>query len=98
MAKQNKFNFLQSSLEGEVLPEQEEDLAPIAQTAVPASEPKRGRATGRRSNPNYTQVGAYIPKSLNRDVKRLLVDEEKDLSDLITALLQDWVSSKAPKQ
>lgn len=98
MAKQNKFNFLQSSLEGEVLPEQEEDLTPTPQTAVPVSEPKRGRATGKRSDPNYTQVGAYIPKSLNRDVKRLLVDEEKDLSDLITELLKDWVSSKSPKQ
>ncbi len=28
MAKQNRFNFLQSSLEGEVLPEQEEDVTP----------------------------------------------------------------------
>jgi len=103
MAKQNRFNFLQSSLEGEVLPEHEEDVTPspstpVAETVVPASEPKRGRATGKRSNPNYTQVGAYIPKELNRDVKRLLVDEEQDLSDLIIELLQTWVSSKSSKR
>ena len=65
---------------------------------VPIVATKSSRATGKRSNPDYTQIGAYIPKTLNRDVKRLLVDEDGDLSDLITGLLQDWVSSKAVKR
>lgn len=59
----------------------------------PEPEPKRRqrKATGKRSDPNYIQVGAYIPKELNKDVKRLLVDAESDFSDLVTELLEQWV-------
>ncbi|MGP1384023.1 MAG: hypothetical protein ACTS2F_10725 [Thainema sp.] len=59
----------------------------------PAPEPQRRqrKATGKRSDPNYIQVGAYIPKELNKDVKRLLVDAEGDFSDLVTELLEQWV-------
>jgi hypothetical protein len=61
-----------------------------------SSEPvKKGRQKGKRSDPNYIQVGVYIPKALDKDAKRLLIDEEGDFSDLVTALLQDWVSSKS---
>jgi hypothetical protein len=73
----------------------EQETEPTPPPAVPPMESKQSRATGKRSNPDYTQIGAYIPKTLNKDVKRLLVDDDSDLSDLITKLLQDWVSSKA---
>lgn len=57
--------------------------------------PKRGRAKGKRSDPNYIQVGAYIPKELDRQVKRVLVDEDNlDFSDLVAQLLEDWVKQK----
>ena len=59
----------------------------------PAPEPKRRqrKATGKRSDPNYIQVGAYIPKDLNKEVKRSLVDYEGDFSDLVTQLLEEWL-------
>jgi hypothetical protein len=61
--------------------------------AVLATEPERlGRRTGKRSNPDYVQVGAHIPKDLYRQVKRRLLDEERDLGDLMTELLQDYVA------
>jgi hypothetical protein len=63
--------------------------------ATSATPPRRGRAPGKRSDPNYTQIGAYIPKDLDRAVKRILVDEENlDLSELIAQLLDDWVKRK----
>jgi len=40
---------------------------------------------------NYIQVGAYIPKELNKEVKRSLVDYEGDFSDLVTQLLEEWL-------
>ena len=65
---------------------------------LPTSEPvapKRGRAKGKRSDPNYIQVGAYIPKELDRRVKRLLIDDDElDFSDLVAQLLEDWVKRK----
>ncbi|MDB9529927.1 hypothetical protein PN498_28330 [Oscillatoria sp. CS-180] len=66
--------------------------------ATPPSEPapdepkrRQRKATGKRSDPNYIQVGAYIPKELNKEVKRSLVDYEGDFSDLIAELLEAWV-------
>lgn len=58
--------------------------------------PRRGRSRGKRSDPNYTQIGAYIPKDLDRAVKRALVDEENlDLSELVAQLLDEWVKRKS---
>lgn len=58
---------------------------------------KRGRAKGKRSDPNFIQVGAYIPKDLNQRVKRRLFDEEIDFSELVAELLEDWLSKKSSK-
>lgn len=60
---------------------------------IPEKEPKKQqrKATGKRSDPNYIQVGAYIPIELNKSVKRLLVDDDKDFSDLVAELLEQWV-------
>jgi hypothetical protein len=73
-------------------------LAQNRQKGKPQAEPvaeepqqRRRKATGKRSDPNYIQVGAYIPKDLNKDVKRLLVDADGDFSDLVTKLLREWV-------
>ncbi|MFG6100576.1 hypothetical protein SPB21_35385 [Leptothoe sp. ISB3NOV94-8A] len=57
----------------------------------PPAQRKR-KKTGKRSDPNYIQVGAYIPKTLNEDVKIKLVRHEGDFSDLITELLEKWVA------
>ena len=46
---------------------------------------------GKRSNPDYVQVGAHIPKDLHRQVKRRLFDEERDFGDLMTELLRAWM-------
>lgn len=59
---------------------------------TPAPAKKSGRQLGKRSNPDYIQVGAYIPKEVDRGVKRKLLDEELDFSELVTKLLQDWLS------
>lgn len=105
MKKTNRFGALSAALKGEVLPEQIESpqepspaletlpSAPIVETPPPA---RKGRAKGKRSNPNYEQVGAYIPKALNLEVKRLLLDRELDFSDLVTQLLEQWVSENKP--
>lgn len=64
---------------------------------APEAEPKKRqrKATGKRSDPNYIQVGAYIPIELNKSVKRLLVDDDKDFSDLVSELLEQWVQENS---
>ena len=67
----------------------EQAIAPVTAADEP---PKKGRQKGKRSNPDYTQVGAYIPKDLDKAVKRKLLDEDIDFSDLVANLLIKWLS------
>lgn len=53
---------------------------------------KRGKSGGKRSDPTYVQVGAYIPISLHKAVKRRLVDEDDNFSELVIKLLDEWLS------
>jgi hypothetical protein len=55
--------------------------------------PPQRKATGKRSDPNYVQVGAYIPAQLNKQVKRQLVDTDQNFSDLVTELLERWIQN-----
>lgn len=56
-----------------------------------SASPASGRQKGKRSDPNYVQVGAHIPKELHQQVKRRLFDTERDMGDLMTELLQEWI-------
>jgi hypothetical protein len=53
---------------------------------------KRGRPAGKRSNPDYAQVTAYIPRALHDEVKILLIrDGGKEFSELVAELLSGWI-------
>lgn len=61
-----------------------------------ATKPKIGRpATGKRSNPDYRQVSAWIRRdTYDRVTRRLFLRENRrEFSDLVQALLEDWLAS-----
>jgi hypothetical protein len=60
---------------------------------------KRGRPKGKRSNPDYEQVTAYIRKETYRQSKIALLqqEEEQDFSELIEKLLTEWLSTQKSK-
>ena len=51
---------------------------------------------GKRSNPDYKQISALIRKDTHRNVMRALLDEttDRDVSDLLQALLEDWLRGR----
>ena len=61
-----------------------------------------GRPRGRRSNPNYTQISAYIPLELLLEVQDELAKERRErkqrtprpVSDLMEELLDDWMKKR----
>jgi len=56
--------------------------------------------TGIRPSPNgaeYVKLTAYIRKETHRAVKRLLLESDQDLSELIEALLAQWLRSQSGK-
>ena len=73
------------------LADMHEQQSESPKVAEPPVQRKR-KKTGKRSDPNYIQVGAYIPRTLNEDVKIKLVRHDGDFSDLITEQLEKWVS------
>ena len=59
---------------------------------------KRGRPTGKRSNPDYVQVTAYIPQALYTEVKIALLRERGgEFSDLVAELLSSWMQERKEK-
>jgi hypothetical protein len=58
-----------------------------------------GRPPGRRSNPDYTQISAYIPMEVLQEVQDVLAQERRKskkrtprpVSDLVEELLSEWL-------
>jgi hypothetical protein len=71
-------------------------VAPAVSPASPIPESTYTRlarpktAAGKRSDPNYKQISAYVPKVLYKDIQVLLLQREKDFSDLLEELLAAW--------
>lgn len=65
-----------------------------------------GRPPGRRSDPDYTQISAYIPLDLLLDVQEELNEEKRiqrkrtaiSVSELVEDLLSDWLKKRKAKK
>ena len=57
--------------------------------------PKKRKSTGKRTDPNYKQVGAYIKKDTYLQIQKLLLDKpDKDFSDLVQELLSGYLDNQ----
>jgi len=79
VAKKSKFEGLIS-----MQPEAPEDSS-----TTPLPQSKKGK----RDNPDYQQISAYIRKDTYRAVKQSIVTK-RDLSDLIEELFTDWLKNQ----
>lgn len=71
---------------------QKSDSPEIQQAALAGTQKRKGRPRGKRSDPGFRQVTAYLPKDLYRRVKlKLLEAGEQDFSELIADLLAAWL-------
>ena len=52
------------------------------------------KETGRRNRPGFTQVAAYVPAALYKQVKVKLLQEptQRNFSELMEALLSDYLA------
>jgi len=78
-------------------------VGPVAEKPSPATEPATPQTTtrtttGKKSDPRYKQVTAYVRKDLHRNVTDALYDEargredakRKEFSELVDELLEQW--------
>ena len=56
----------------------------------------RGRPTGKRSDPNFTQTTAYVRAQTYRDVRIALLEEGegREYSELVEELLSGWLKGR----
>jgi hypothetical protein len=79
-----------------------EDSEPREETPVPRApgtdSPKAvSRPLGKRQNPNYTQISAYVKKADYDAVKRKLVGTKFDFSDLLEKWIEEWLKATEPE-
>ena len=80
-------------------PRESDDVSPEP-TPLPSPAPaprSPGRPkTGKRSDPTFEQVSAYVPKALYRDVRIALLEDDngKEFSDIIGELLAAWLKDR----
>lgn len=57
---------------------------------------RRGRPTGKRSDPDFEQTTAYIRKDTHRSVKIALLEEGegREYSELVEELLSKWLKAR----
>lgn len=67
----------------------------IASVKEASSIPKKRKSTGKRTDPAYKQVGAYIKKDTYLQIQRLLLEQpDKDFSDLVQELLSSYLNNQ----
>lgn len=57
---------------------------------------RRGRPSGKRSDPDYVQTTAYIRGDTYKAVKIALIEEDegREYSELVEELLANWLKSR----
>lgn len=81
----------QATTKAKSKPKQTQELKQVSEP------PKRGRGrpkVGKRSDPDYVQVTAYIREDTHKSVKKQLIDESQDFGELIQDLLEGWLRKK----
>lgn len=68
-----------------------------AEERQPEERPRRGRPSGKRSDPDYVGFTTYIRKDTHRKAKIALLEQGdgRELSELVEELLAQWLRSKA---
>ena len=57
-----------------------------------------GRPPGKKNNPEYKQVTVYLREESHRAAKKLLLDEQRDFSELVDDLLGQWLQTSGLSQ
>ncbi len=89
-AKASKKNKVEEVKPTVISPVETKEVDPVT-----TSPPKKRKSTGKRTDPTYKQVGAYIKKDTYLQIQKLLLDKpDKDFSDLVQELLSDYLDNQ----
>lgn len=91
MANSNRFGSMFDDIKGDV----------SATEGTPAKKAKKkphgnSKPKPKYKDPNYVQVGIYLPKDLHRRLKIGSAITQKEVSDIATEVLSKWVDKNVP--
>ena len=98
MPRASKFQGIFDATRGQdaaAVAEPEPDEPAVVAETPPARKPGRP-AVGKKSDPAYAQVTAYVRKDRYRDVRIALLQDGdgRDFSGLVDGLLADWLDGR----
>ncbi len=67
----------------------------ISEITVPAIKPEKrkpGRPAGKRSDENFVLISAFVRKDTLRAIKHQLIDDGRELSELVQDLLAEYLN------
>jgi hypothetical protein len=93
----SKFDEIFKSARGEEVNERNKKTK--EKILINVKKTKQGRPKGKRSNPSYEQVTAYIKKETHQQIKIELIKENniQDFSELVEELLNEWLRTQKAK-
>lgn len=59
------------------------------------AEPKHSDVqTSKSKDPTYQRTTIYLPKAVHRKLKAAAANEDKEMSDIVTELVQQWLEAR----
>ncbi len=58
------------------------------------SVPQPNKKIAKGQNPDYTRTTIYLPKSLHRQLKAAALEEEREMSEIVTELVEQWLKER----
>jgi hypothetical protein len=49
------------------------------------------------SDPDYVRTTVYLPKRLHKQLKAAAADEEREMSDILEELVEQWLKSRSER-
>ncbi|NEP10890.1 MAG: CopG family transcriptional regulator [Symploca sp. SIO2C1] len=67
------------------------DLFGAARRTESVQTPPPDKKVAKGQNPDYTRTTIYLPKSLHRQLKAAALEEEREMSEIVTELVKQWL-------
>lgn len=73
-----------------------EDLFAAARSPKEEPAPKEAQPQRRSksTDPNYIRTTIYLPKTIHRQLKVAAASEEREMSEVVAQLIEEWLGSR----
>jgi len=77
-----------------LLKEESGPRTPPSEPPKPEVPAKNPRPIGKRQNPEYQQISAYVRRDLYDEIRKQLIGRQEDFSDLLESWMKNWLGPK----